>query len=214
MHSCVCFFFFIPTSDELGSRASCWAHHQWSRDTFAHAAPTRVHRPRRRYASLATPRSPWHHFYIALFSRALRRAALARARVVRAAIPPPCRSLSARRVSVFLLSRARSSVAVAARPGRGALSESYARAGLTARRARRPGGGTRPSVPWPPGTTFSTPSKKPRRCARRMLASRARASFAQSSYRAVTRSPDGVFGAIRVPASVLPRVYARSRTPR
>jgi len=55
--------------------------------------------------------------------------------------------LTARRTSVFLSSRARSSVAVAARPGRAALSESYARAGLTARRGRRPEDGARPPVP-------------------------------------------------------------------
>ena len=44
---------------------------------------------------------------------------------------------------VSLASAARSSDTLAARRRRGALSESHARAGLTARRARRPGGGVR-----------------------------------------------------------------------
>jgi hypothetical protein len=118
------------------------AHRLERRDTSAHAARTRVHRPRRRYASLAVA-SLLHR---ALLERASTRA-LASARVVRAALRAASMlRLSARRASAFHSSRARSSVAVAARPGRAALSESYARAGLTARRARRPGGGARPPV--------------------------------------------------------------------
>ena len=135
----LCVFFRAEESRSYENRS---AHRLSHRDTSAHAARTRVHRPRRRYASLAVA-SLLHR---ALLARASARA-LASARVVRAALRAASMlRLSARRASAFHSSRARSSVAVAARPGRAALSESYARAGLTARRARRPGGGARPSV--------------------------------------------------------------------
>jgi hypothetical protein len=137
-HSCAFFF----RAEESRSYENRSAHRLSHRDTSAHAARTRVHRPRRRYASLAVA-SLLHR---ALLERASTRA-LASARVVRAALRAASMlRLSARRASAFHSSRARSSVAVAARPGRAALSESYARAGLTARRARRPGGGARPPV--------------------------------------------------------------------
>ena len=83
-------------------------------------------------------------------SRARRRAQ-SRARAARALagaraapkFPVFTLALFGARARVSLASAARSSDTLAARRRRGALSESHARAGLTARRARRPGGGAR-----------------------------------------------------------------------
>jgi len=95
----------------------------------------------------------------------------------------------------FCAAGARFCVALAARRGRGVLFESCARAGLTAGRARRPGGGVRrrarnAAVARSSGTHRLFPLA---RRARRRATRDARAyPSLESSYRAVVPSPDGV----------------------
>ena len=144
-----------------------------------------------------------------LFSLVLRRAAPAFARVARERqcwhdAPPLAlfRVAAARFCAAgarFCAAGARFCVALAARRGRGVLFESCARAGLTAGRARRPGGGvrrrargSRPLFGYP---TSSSPSRDARGDARRATRVRAYPSL-ESSYRAVVPSPDGMLARV------------------
>ena len=145
------------------------------------------HRQRRRYASPAVT-TPFHR---ALLARASARDARVRARRARASVLAR-RTLALFRVATarFCAAGARFCVALAARRGRGVLFESCARAGLTAGRARRPGGGVRRRAR--NAAVARSPWRDARGDARRATRSRAYPSL-ESSYRAVVPSPDGVF---------------------
>ena len=178
------------------------------RDSSRHAARTRVH------DTAGTSRAPSRLLSIPVFSRAPPRAiagprgARARRRARRSEVSG-FYARAFRCVSrVSLASAARSSDTLAARRRRGALSESHARAGLTARRARRPRDVARGLLLWLSPTTKNV---SPEATTMAPVARVARGRIRRSNRHIAPARPrrTACSRATCVPASVLPRACAR-----